>query len=239
MSGNENMRNELNFSEIEPMVSQENPAVKNQENVELPCITDKNSSELNNRSKVNNSESFISNEESETTIVLEDSFSEDSCESSNSSSSSCNSSKSNVSSEYLQNKESPEDNKTSYEEFAKNLIIVDRKVEIGSPSFTINTKTGSMIITAKSKEDIEKVQKQYYSTRNRLIEQKAEITPEAFNFFHENAQSCNEDSPSKAELDSNITVLVTKEMIDKSLANLQLLKLPCVDETNVSFKKLL
>ena len=79
MPGNENMRNELNFSEIEPMVSQENPAIKNQENVELPCITDKNSSELNNRSKVNNSESLSSNEESETTIVLEDSFSEDSC----------------------------------------------------------------------------------------------------------------------------------------------------------------
>jgi len=245
MSGNESMRNELNFGDIEPMVTQENSAVKNPENIELPCITDKNSTELNNRFKVN-SESFSSNEESETTIVLEDSVSEDSCESSDSSSSSSssssrssnnNSSKTNVSSEYLQNKESPEDNTTSYEEFAKNLIIVDRKVEIGSPSFTINAKTGSMIITAKSKEDIEKVQSQYYSTRNRLIEQKAEITPEAFNFFHEKDQNFNEDFPSKSELDSNITVLVTREMIDKSLANLQLLKFPCADETNVNLKK--
>ena len=67
-----------------------------------------------------------------------------------------------------------------------NFINANRNVQPGLPSFAINIKTGSMLIISKAKfkgkEDIEKVQNQFYSTRNRLRAENIELTPEAFNF---------------------------------------------------------
>ena len=170
-------------------------------------------------------------EKSETTITLDESV-----DSSTEESDSDESDSETNFSEDDENKQTIQNHQSSYEEFAKHLIIVDRKVELGSPSFTINTKTGSMIITAKAKEDIEKIQNQFYSTRNRLKEQNSEITPDAFNFFYENDQKIHdeEDSLSESESDSNSTVPITREMIKESLANLQLIKIPLPDKNKVS-----
>lgn len=205
----------------------------------LPLINDAKISDLVEDFKVDNL-----TEVSETTITLDDSIDTSMEENDSDESDSITSF-----SEDDENKQTIQNNKSSYEEFAKNLIIVDRKVELGSPSFTINTKTGSMIITAKAKEDIEKIQNQFYSTRNRLKEQNSEITPEAFNFFYESDRKIQdevdslkeaktiqdeEDSLSESESNSNITVTITREMINESLANLQLMKIPLPDKNKVS-----
>ena len=56
-----------------------------------------------------------------------------------------------------------------YEEFSKSIISLNRKVEPGKPSFTINTKTGSMLITAKTDEDIKKIKNGYLIHKEMLL----------------------------------------------------------------------
>jgi len=233
MSSNDCLNNQFESGITSAPDVEENVQTSN-----LPAIDVEKVPDLVEDTKVNNLEKSVFSEENETTITLEDSKSEDSDtddgdNDDKKTETSSSESDEDEDEEYLKKKQA------DYEEFAKNLIIVDRKCELGSPSFTINTKTGSMIITAKSKEDIEKVQNQFYSTRNRLKEQKTEITPEAFKFFHDKVNKTDsendDDSSSENESNTNYTVTVTREMINASLANLQILKLPPADKVNVSY----
>ena len=247
MAENEDMSGQLIFGEnysndcfenFSDAFNDQNTESKKSDEADLNLVvkTDEKTTEDDDANKTTN--------ENGTIIVLDDSFT--TSNSHNKSSSSSNSSTNTTTMEYEETNEQESEsvrieNQKNREEYYKNLLIVDQKVMPGSPSFSINVKTGSWIIRAKTQEDIKKVEQEFNATRSRLLEKNISITPESFRSIFFSTKTSEPDSTSltsdnlnnrqdseldASEIKAKSVVIITEEIISKSLQNLQLLKDP-------------
>ena len=106
-----------------------------------------------------------------------------------------------------------------YEEFAKDLIVVNRKVELGKPAYTIIPKSGSMIITAKSKEDIDRVTEEYFGPNSKL-KRMSIIARAAETTLKEEQRQEDESAIKECNSDTASITVESKEVVTETQAEI-------------------